>query len=369
MPRRGYKKPLVGDADDPDGLVVWSRRYVDHLRVRAYSPRTIRTTESCLSLFTEWAWDRGLTKPTEITRPILESYQKWLFYRRKPNGKPLTFSSQRVRMQKLRVFFRWLARQNVVLANPAADLELPRVPRRLPKAILTEREVEKVMAIADVTTGLGLRDRAMMEVLYSTGIRRAELAGLQLFEIDEDRGTVTIRMGKGRKDRVVPIGERALHWMGRYVEEVRPDLVVPPDEGFIFLDSEDGNAIKLARLTQLMKRYIDAADLGKTGACHIFRHSMATHMLEGGCEDIRLIQELLGHAEMSTTAIYTRISIKRLKRVHEQTHPAAWLNPKKSWAAPDDADAEATEEQLLAALDAEGADEDEDGVATDDDGG
>ena len=349
MAKKGYRKPVVGDAGDPEGLVVWSRRYLDHLRVRGYSPRTIKTTESCLSLFTEWAWDRGLGKPIEITKPILERYQKWLFYYRKSTGQPLTFSSQKVRLQKLRVWFRWLARQNVVLANPAADLELPRVPKKLPKAILTEREVEQVMALPDLADPLGLRDRAMMEVLYSTGLRRAELAVLQLYDLDKDRGTVTVREGKGKKDRVVPIGQRALHWMGRYVEEVRPELVVPPDHGFVFLDSEDGNALKLARLTQLMKRHIDSARLGKTGACHIMRHAMATHMLEAGC-DVRLLQEILGHAEMSTTAIYTRVSIKHLKRVHDQTHPAAKLSPKKRPPPPE---AEATEEDLLEALEAE----------------
>jgi integrase/recombinase XerD len=157
-----------------------------------------------------------------------------------------------------------------------------------------------VMAIADTTDPLGLRDRAMMEVLYSSGLRRAELAKLQLFDIDADRGVLAVREGKGKKDRFVPIGDRALHWMARYIEEVRPGLVVPPDDGTIFL-SELGDPMKLPRLTQLMRRYVEAADLGKSGACHIFRHSMATAMLEGGC-DIRLLQEILGHAETSTTA-------------------------------------------------------------------
>ena len=217
------------------------------------------------------------------------------------------------------------------------------------------------MAIPDVTDQIGLRDRAMMEVLYSTGMRRVELAGLQLYDTDHDRGTITIREGKGKKDRVVPIGERALHWMGRYVEEVRPDLVVPPDEGFIFLDADSGEQLKLARLTQLMKRIIDAADLGKTGPCHIFRHSMASHMLEGGC-DVRLLQEILGHAEMSTTAIYTRISIRHLKKVHEQTHPAAHLAVKKPVAV--EAEGEPTAEDLLEALEGE----DEDGPMANDDG-
>lgn len=351
----GKWKTVGSRALDPEGHVVWAKRYVEHLRVRNYSPRTVATTEMALGHFITWAEDRSVMKPTEVTKPILERFQRWLFYYRTPSGKPLTFSSQRATLQKVRVWFRWLSRSNVVLSNPAADLDLPRVERRLPKAILSEREVERVLALPDVTTVLGLRDRTMMEVFYSTGIRRHELAQLQLFDIDADRGTVTVRLGKGRKDRVVPIGERALHWIARYLEEARPELVVVPDDGVLFLGVE-GDVLSLNRLTILISKYIAAAKLGKSGACHIFRHSMATAMLEHGA-DIRIIQEILGHVDASTTAIYTRLSITHLKRIHDRTHPGAKLSAKKSVAT---VATNENEEEFLATLDAE-ATEEEDG--------
>lgn len=360
MARKGYRKPAPGDTSDPEGLLVWTRRYLERLRIRAYSERTLVTTKGYLELFIEWADARGLGRPAEVTRPILEAYQRFLFYYRKPSGKPLTFSSQRVRLQKVILFFRYLARQNVIPANPASDLEMPRIERRLPRAVLTEREAERVLALPDLGAPLGLRDRAMMEALYSTGVRRAELAALQLFDIDPDRGTVTVRLGKGKKDRVVPIGERALYWLGRYLDEVRPLYVVPPDEGVIFL-GEDGEKLEPVRLTLLMTRYIDAAKLGKRGACHIFRHTMATLMLEGGA-DVRYIQEILGHAELSTTQIYTRVSIRRLKAVHDASHPGAKLARPATAAvsAPSEPTAAPTKEDLLAALEAEAHEEERD---------
>jgi integrase/recombinase XerD len=131
-----------------------------------------------------------------------------------------------------------------------------------------------VLALPDLTTPTGLRDRAMMEIFYSTGIRRTELAALRLGDIDAERGTVTVRLGKGKKDRVVPIGERALLWLDRYLDEVRPSLGVAPDKATIFLTNR-GAPVDPMRLTNLMRRYIQRADVGKTGACHIWRHSMA----------------------------------------------------------------------------------------------
>jgi integrase/recombinase XerD len=371
MPRKGYRKPVAGDGADPDGLLVWSRRYLERLRIRAYSERTLTTKSGYLQLFIGWAGDRGIDKPAEVTKPFLEAYQRHLFYLRKPSGKSLTFSSQRQRMQTLRTFFRWLTRENAIGSNPASDLELPRVERRLPRAVLSEREVEKVLTLPDTTDPLGLRDRAMMEVLYSTGLRRAELAALELFDVDAERGTVSVRLGKGKKDRVVPIGARALLWLARYLDQARPLLAVPPDPGVLFV-CERGERLGLPRLTQLMTRYVEAAKVGKRGACHIFRHTMATLMLEGGA-DVRFIQEILGHVELSTTQVYTRISIRHLKAVHDATHPGATLQRKLPLdtsvgpAAPAEANAasdapaaaHATKADLLAALDVEAGEEDD----------
>lgn len=348
-------KPFAGDANDPEGMVVWVRRYLEHERVRNYSAVTVRTTEQHLKLFVEWAFDRGVHRPAEVTKPILEAHQKWLFYFRKKNGKPLGYSTQRHRLTLIKGFFRWLARSNVILSNPASELEMPRAERRLPRAILNEREMQKVLAQPDLTEPLGVRDRAMMEVLYSTGVRRGELASLLLFDLDRERGTLTVRLGKNKTDRTVPIGARAIAWVDRYLDEVRPKHVVPPDAGVIFL-TEQGERLSLGHVTELMRDYIDAAEVGKRGAVHIFRHSMATALLEGGA-DIRAIQEMLGHRKLETTEIYTRVSIQRLKAVHDVCHPLGKVASERRAARPQSAANEATAAELLAALDAEEADE------------
>jgi integrase/recombinase XerD len=218
------------------------------------------------------------------------------------------------------MYFKWLTRQNVLLWNPASELELPRLERRLPRYVLTESEAEAVMQQPDTSEPLGVRDRAILEVLYSTGIRRMEVLGLSVFDLDAERGTLLVRQGKGKKDRMVPIGKRAIAWLERYLDSVRPGLVVPPDPGNLFLTSL-GDEFSPHRLTQLVRDYVVAADTGKKGACHLFRHTMATVMLEGGA-DIRYIQEMLGHAELTTTQIYTQVSIRRLQAVHAATHPA-----------------------------------------------
>jgi hypothetical protein len=141
--------------------------------------------------------------------------------------------------------------------------------------------------------------------------------------LDQERGTLMVRQGKGKKDRMVPIGERAIAWLARYLNDARPALVLPPDPGTLFL-TQEGEEISCHRLTQLVRDYVVRADMGKSGACHLFRHTCATLMLEGGA-DIRYIQEMLGHVELSTTQIYTQVSIRKLKAVHTLTHPGAKL--------------------------------------------
>ena len=156
--------------------------------------------------------------------------------------------------------------------------------RRLPRHILNVGEVEKVLAVPDLATPIGIRDRAIMETLYSTGMRRMELIGLHLTDIDAERGTVMIRQGKGKKDRMIPTGARALAWISKYRDEVRPDLACGIDDGTLFITTL-GEAFAPNRLTQLARNYVDAADTGKKGACHLFRHTMATLMLEPGGSD------------------------------------------------------------------------------------
>jgi len=322
MPRKGQRsaKPVIGDASDSQGFAALSRTYLDWLAVRNYSPTTIASREHHLREFAKWCHERALARPADITKPILERYQRFLFHYRKKNGQPLSFRSQHGALVPVRAFFKWLCRQNLLLSNPASDLDLPRLEKRLPKHILTTGEVERVLALPDASDPLGLRDRAILEVFYSTGMRRMELAHLKLYDLDQERGTLMLRQGKGKKDRMIPIGERAIGWINRYLDEARPKLALTPDDGTIFLTNV-GEAFELNRLTQLARHYVDAAETGKRGSCHLFRHTCATLMLENGA-DIRFIQQLLGHAELSTTQIYTQVSIRMLKQVHTATHPA-----------------------------------------------
>ncbi|MGH9563300.1 MAG: tyrosine-type recombinase/integrase, partial [Terracidiphilus sp.] len=225
-------------------------------------------------------------------------------------------------------------------------------------AITTATEAEQVMMQPHVADPLGLRDRAILEVFYSTGIRRMELIRLKLFDLDTERGTLLVRQGKGKKDRFVPIGERAAAWVGKYIREARPQLAIDPDDGPLFL-TNTGEEINRDPLTGMVRSYVDRAKLGKTGACHLFRHTMATLMLEGGA-DIRFIQQMLGHAELSTTEIYTHVSIRMLKQVHTATHPAASLGPDTAPPVPAPPEQpESDAEELFAALDADAEEEEE----------
>lgn len=355
MPRKGQAgvKPVIGDVRDRDSLYHHLQRFNAWQAEKNYSAATVEGRDTYIRYFLLWCEERGLNRPQDITKPILERYQRYLFLYRKEDGQPLTTRSQHTRVTPLRAFFKWLARQNHILYNPASDLELPRLERRLPKHVLTIKEAETVLAQPDLGTATGIRDRAMMETLYSTGMRRMELIGLHLHDVDADRGTVMIRQGKGRKDRMVPIGERALEWIAKYRDDVRPELAIGGDDGTLFL-SNLGEAFTPNRLTQLVRDHVNAARLGKTGACHLFRHTMATLMLENGA-DIRFIQAMLGHANLNTTQIYAQVSIRMLKDIHTATHPGRVI----AAGQPGQGDAgDAIErDALLAMLDAEAADE------------
>lgn len=297
-------------------------RHLAWMESAGYAEATVETRQRHLAAFLTWCGDRSLLRPTEVTRPVLEAYRRFLFERRRRDGARLSPDTQAEMVIAVRGFFGWLARESFALFNPATDLRLPRPGRRLPRHVLSASQVELVLQRADPDRPLGLRDRAILETLYATAIRRAELAHLALDDLRFDRGTVLVREGKGRKDRIVPIGERALAWIGRYLEDVRPRLVVAPDDGVVFLTRE-GQPFRPKQLTRLVGQYVAEAKVG-AGSCHLFRHTVATLMLEAGA-DIRYIQQLLGHEELSTTQVYTRVTITSLKRIYDQTHPAATL--------------------------------------------
>ncbi len=313
-------KPRGATPTDRNPLNLYAHEYLEWTRALGRSEQTVDTRARALKRFISWCDERGIEHPKDVTLAILERYQRFLFHYRKPNGDPLAFGSQQTMLVPLKSFFQWATRERHILYNPASELLLPRLPRRLPKHILSIADIEAIINESDLGTPSGLRDRAILETFYSTGIRRSELIHLALYDVDTRGGSVTVRGGKGGRDRVVPLGARACAWVEKYRDEVRPQLIAGRDDGFFFL-TDFGEAFEKNRLGDLVKGYVERAGFDVVGSCHLFRHAMATHMLENGA-DIRFIQAILGHNDLETTAIYTQVSIAKLKEIHAATHPA-----------------------------------------------
>ena len=318
--KRGGNTAQELPAGDPNSLAYHAEAYLENLAMRNYSPRTIESRRDGLKVFLHWIKERSLTESNNITKLHLESFQRYLWRWKKQNGKPLGISTQRARLGTLKDYFAYLTRNNHITANPASELELPRQEKRLPQQALTLTEIKSVLNVPDITDPLGIRDRSILELFYSTGMRRSELTNLEITDLNQERQILQVLKGKGNKDRIVPVSKRALHWLTRYLDEVRPKLLLNSHEKAFFVTSY-GEKFNPDVVSRMVSKFIQQADIGKPGSCHILRHSCATHMLEGGA-DIRFIQQLLGHEKLETTSIYTHVSIEQLKAVHSKTHPA-----------------------------------------------
>ena len=330
-------RPRQHTAATDTGLWPLMRAYLDWARTTSGSNDTHRRRDAALRRFNAWCGERDLQHPAELARPILERYQRHLQDARKSDGRPLTRGSQHVLLTPLKGFFRWLVRERRLLVNPAAEWVLPKRPRQLPHTLLSVEDIEAVFAQPDLQTVEGLRDRAILEAFYATGIRRLELANLDLGDVDHRHLTLLIRAGKGGRDRFVPLGQRALHWIERYRQESRPALQNDPTESALFL-TDQGTRFRRSALSARVKRLLAKAHLQRPGSCHLFRHACATHMLRGGA-DLRVIQALLGHQSLETTPLYTHVALDHLAKIHAATHPLVNLEPD---AAPETATATAT---------------------------
>lgn len=207
-------------------------RCLEQLEVQGFSPRTIGSYRSHLGFFlAHLDRETDIEEITAVTPEVLHGYQTWLYGYTDEEGRGLAIATQAARLSVVRAFFRWLVKTDVLLYDPAAGLELPKRKGILPRSVLTQKEVERLLAAADTTTPIGLRDRAMLEVLYSTGIRNAELRALTVYDLDLDRGLVRINEGKNAKDRVVPLGEVACRWLREYLDEARPKLLARDNAG------------------------------------------------------------------------------------------------------------------------------------------
>jgi len=231
-----------------------------------------------------------------------------------PQSQPRSISRL---VASLRRFYRFALRESYISADPSVHIESPKLPRSLPKS-LSEDEVERLINAPDTNTNLGLRDRAMLETLYATGLRVSELVGMHVTELSLTDGVVRIT-GKGSKTRLVPLGEQAVEWLARYLQEGRPSILQQRLSDHLFV-TQRGEGMTRQAFWYLIKRYAAIAGIQASLSPHVLRHAFATHLLNHGA-DLRVVQMLLGHADISTTQIYTHVARERLKRLHQQHHP------------------------------------------------
>jgi integrase/recombinase XerD len=299
--------------------------YVEYMRVRQLSENTVAHRIYCGGKFLDWCDDRDMVAPRQLDRKVVDAYQRFVHRQRRKDGKPYSVRSQILRLDAVRGFCRFLLREEFIQRDPTVNMELPKTPKSLPKAILSLEEMQKVLALPNVNRPTGLRDRAILEVFWATGIRRKELLELELYSIDTHQKTIMVH-GKGNKDRVLPIGERAIEWVVRYLNDARPQLTDDPDQTALFV-SERGAPLCRESLSQYVATYIRRAELGKLGSCHLIRHSVGTMLMRNGL-NLRHVQEMLGHAKLETTEIYTHVVISELKAAYRKAHPSSDEGPK-----------------------------------------
>jgi len=303
-----------------DGLFVLIRAFIHHRRVNNYALKSTALAESHLRDFALYCEDRGIADPRALTKDHFLAYLSFLkndFVPRR--GGRLSAYTIHCRFGTLAVFFAHLVKERRLLLNPLAAIDLP--TREIPRGrvALTVAEMESLLSRPDLKTLTGLRDRAILEVLYATGIRRGELLGLMLFDVDVSATIMRIRTTKYRAERVVPMGTVAARYLTHYLHEVRSQWCRDPAEKSLFLNDQ-GIPLCAHELHDLVKMYAERSGIQKKVSPHIIRHSCATHMLEGGA-DIFSIKEQLGHRKVETTQLYAHVSPANLKDVHRHCHP------------------------------------------------
>lgn len=294
-------------------METFIKEYLAHLKLeKNLSDNTVSSYKNDLTSFNEYIQDLNIDDPSAISSEHLNGFFKLL----KDIG--LVGSSAARYFSSLKGFFVFLLRNKYIVKNPIDKISAPKVSKKLP-GVLDVSEIEKILSLPDVNNKLGLRDKAILELFYACGTRVSELINLKvndLFLTDE----IIRVLGKGSKERLIPIGSSAIKWINEYLTKSRPLLMKKlKSENYLFLNSR---STKLSRMGvwKIIERYVKQADIKKDVHPHTFRHSFATHLLEGGA-DLRAVQEMLGHADISTTQIYTHIDRDYIKQVHKQYHP------------------------------------------------
>ncbi len=307
--------------------------YLQHIQLKNYSSYTIRQNEQYLRLFLNFLRTQGINDINRIRLEILEEYKKYLFFYKTCKKRSLSVLTINGRLAQIRLFFQFLYKKGHIYSNPAENLTLPKEPKQLPRGIMSIDEIKAILNQPDIKTILGYRDRTILEVLYSTGIRAGELTRLKVSDTDFEKKLLRIKKGKGGKDRFVPLNTPTCRFLKRYINRIRSELSQCPrpcgnnweersktGDGVLFLTSYNG-ALTSQWLAMVIKKYLKKAGITrKVAPCHSFRHSIATHLLEDGM-DIRYVQAFLGHENIQTTQVYTHVEKNKLKEMLLKFHP------------------------------------------------
>nr|WP_270634817.1 site-specific tyrosine recombinase XerD [Ligilactobacillus salivarius] len=288
--------------------------YLYYLKVeRGLSENTINSYGIDLKLFLEYLRENEIPSFKQVNKEVIVNYMQSEKNNNKANSSILRSVSS------LRKFFQYLAQEKIIEKDPMLLIDTPKKKQHLPQ-VLTKEEVEKLLRSPNTGQVLGLRDRAMLELMYATGLRISEIINLKLEDLHLTMGTLQT-LGKGHKERIVPVGDEAIKWVNRYLEEARPKLLKQKRSNYLFLNFH-GNNLTRQGVWKNLKAEVRKAGIQKNITPHTLRHSFATHILENGA-DLRIVQELLGHADISTTQIYTHLSNKQLADIYNRAHPRA----------------------------------------------
>ena len=291
--------------------------YEDDLYIR-YGETTVRGYLGHVRAFFDWLQAKSIELP-EVTTKELLAHQGELLASRKKDGKPYSIGYQQNRISAIKSLFRFLVKRSFLLHDPARAIEMPRAERRLPKTILTPAEATRLLEAASGKSPRALRDRAILETLYATGIRVSELMALTPYDVSPEERRLTVTLGKGRKGRTVPLTRAAARAIDAYLAFGRAELLGDKPPSVLFV-SNTGVKLQGSTVNAILQSYAREAKLEKHVTCHGLRHSMATHLLQGRA-DIRHIQVLLGHRSLQTTERYTRVEISDLQKVVRRAHP------------------------------------------------
>ena len=309
---------MTPDTGSPSGADRFATRYLDYLRAeRGLSSHSLAAYERDLALYGAYLDERGIASPLSVGDADVSGFVAWLRERPTRRGRPYATSTIARALVTIRGFHRFLRDEGLTDRDPSRHVGGPRPPQRLPRALSTD-QVVRLLAAPTGDDALALRDRAMLELLYAAGLRISELTALDVDDVDEQERTVRC-VGKGHKERVLPVGRMALAAVGAWLVRGRP--LLGPQSPALFTNGRGGRLSRQGGW-QIIKRHADAAGLAAEVSPHTLRHSFATHLLDGGA-DLRVVQELLGHADVGTTQVYTMVSRTRLHDVYQRAHPRA----------------------------------------------